>query len=123
MAQRVAALIGGFRFEADKAHAAPADVACDVSLRRDAIACSRMAHPRELLLGMEQPREIHSRIVITKKLRSCDAKRVNGGEGGRYAGRWIRAYRSGKLRRPLCVNLKSDRRVSSPGDGCNLAGL
>ena len=124
MAQGLADPVSGLRYEGHKAHAAPAQIACDVSLGSDALARSRMAHPCELLLGMKQPHEIHSRILIAKKLRRGDTQRVDGGEGRRHAGRWIRAYRPGKLCGAVYVNLKSDPRVGPPRDigrtGCNL---
>ena len=82
-----------------------------------------MARPRELLLRVKQPGEIHGGIGIAKKLRSCNSERVNGGEGGRHAGGRIRTDRPGKLRSSLSAYLEADRRVGSPGDGCNLAGL
>ncbi len=87
-----------------------------------------MARPRELLLGVEQPGEIYGGIGIAEKriaekLWSCNSERVNGGEGGRHAGGRIRTDRPSKLRGSLSAYLEADRRVGSPGDGCNLAGL
>jgi len=66
MAQRFAGPVDGFRFEGDKAHAAAADIARDVSSGSYFLACSRMAHPDKLLLGMQQPREIHRRVGIAE---------------------------------------------------------
>src|SRR5258708_38242575 len=69
-----------------------------------------MARPRELLLGVKQPGEIHRGIGIAEKLWSCNSERVNGGEGGRHAGGRIRTDRSSKLRGSLSAYLKADRR-------------
>ena len=82
-----------------------------------------MAGPSELLLRMKQPGEIHGGIGIAEELWSRNSERVNGGKGGRHAGGRIRTDRPGKLRGSLSAYLKADRRVGSPGDGCNLAGL
>jgi|ERR1700682_857195 len=123
MAQRFAGTVGGLGFKGDKTHTAAADIGGDASLGDNALARLWMANPRELLLGMEQPHEIHRCSVITKELRRRYTQGIDCREGRRHAVRRVSAYRPGKLRGSVCVNLKSDRRVRSPCGGRNPAGL
>jgi hypothetical protein len=94
-----------------------------MSSRGDRLAKLGMARPREFLFGMKQPGEIHGGIGIAEELRSCHSQRINGGECWRHSGGWVRAYRAGKLRDSLHIDVKIDRRIGSPGDGCSMAGL
>ena len=67
-----------------------------MGLRRDSLVRPRMPRPGELLLGVQQAREIDGGFGITEELGRRRSQGIDRRESWRNAGRGIRADGSGE---------------------------
>lgn len=75
-----------------------------------------MPLPFELLLRVQESREIDRGLFIDEQLRRGDSKRINSGKGRRDAIGRIGSDRTSEVGHTIWFDLKLHRRIRFPGD-------